>query len=455
MKKTVFLSIVLIATIIATGTAFADFRADLVAMKNIDSVWPIDQFHTAIFNKKTIQNKKFNKEFLAICQKYGEIKVQASQKDDLTGQITTKWVPVKIELDKHWLNPAYKYDDPNTGKKQSFPAYREEIQYRLDGQFQTTKKFVKLGKHTANLRGMVFEHPYPQKFAYKVKGLNSADYKIIPPEGNIDNYNPVPSLVGGDLFTYLMALAENHDGKYTWVVSNPGGLTETDSFGAYNYIAQTQSASYTMEWFFICDGKTPFTVKCTRNGDKRELKMFHRLPTGLKYKRLTASQTAPTYTAPQPVAGNPATGVEAKVAVASAMTGSDTTLRENPTDLYEAMYNGKGADGSAMVTVRKFFAPDGTDKKQLLESNDYRVINGQAFKIANGMIADSIVPEEVERLIPGVAKDSQTKGSASAMYQDYLVVGQPLRDKNKCMVEVKIFKNNALVTARQINGCNP
>lgn len=455
MRKTIhIIATVLIVSILVVGTAMADFRADLVAMQSLDAVWTLDAYHTAVWRDETVQEDAFIEEFLLLCEKYGGIKVQAQKKDDLTGQIATSWAPIEIKFKKNWMGRgAYKYQDPATGKEMFFPSADGNVQYQVAGQIETTKKFVELGEHLTKIYGFVFAHTAPQRFTYKIKGITAADLETIPPEGDLYRIDPVSRINGGNLFQYLLALSKAQGGQHTWVVAQGGNLEEVNSFDAYNYLIGALNTPFPKQWFFIHKGAQPFTVKRTTGGGTDELQMFHREPVGLAYIKLASGANKPIADV-QPSASNLATGIEAKLAQAATLTQANTTSRNNPTDLYEVLYHGGNTDGSR-VTVQKFYAPEGTTEKRLLTSNDYRVVNGQVFKVENDMIANSMVPEEVEALIPGVAKDTQATGSATAIYQDYMVVGRALRDQAKCKVEIKVFKNNTFVTSRQINGCNP
>jgi hypothetical protein len=76
------------------------------------------------------------------------------------------------------------------------------------------------------------------------------------------------------------------------------------------------------------------------------------------------------------------------------------------------------------------------------------------YKIETDVIHNSIVPDEVENLIPQVARDAQARGGATATWTDYIVTGKPLRDEAKCRVEIKIFKDGVFVTTREADGCS-
>lgn len=455
-KKSMLLVIVAIICISSAGIAVADFRAELAAMDSLDGVWTIDPYHTVIWSRKPMDDEpKFANEFLSICDRYGGIMVKVQERDALTRRVTEKWAPVKIEYRKNWMGDgAHKYANPTTGKDDFFPSVFSNIAYRVRGEFTTINKFTSRVYKDTHVHGFLLEHDTPQGFSYKIEKVGAADLNSIPPEGDLYRIDPVSRINGGNLFQYLLALSKNLGGRYSWVVADENGrLAETNSYNAYAYIIDAMvQKPFPKQWFFILDGKQPFTVKRTVGPKVDELLMFHRLAEGLQYAPVAGSGQLSTGSIPKPAIGQ-ATGLEAKLANAAAMIRDNTTMRENPMELYDVLYHGDQADG-AHVTVQKFYTPEGGHEKQLLTSNDYRVISGKVFAIENDMIANSIVPNEVERLIPGVAKHTQAKGSATAIYQDYMVIGQALRDKDKCKVEVKIFKNHSFVTALEVNGCN-
>lgn len=431
-----FVSAVIFYSVFAATAFGASMREGLVAMKNTIYVITVDDTNTYVKPKDVNfkRTKDFEKEFVAFCKSQGQLMSRMVVKDGLTGKETEKWVAINPS-EKGW------FVDPATKKSVSMFDFKCP-KIKIDGIAEFDMRFRSrrgsFGDNIYHLTNLVVHHTTPQPLVYKADDI---------PETLSEDGLKKPTFV--NMYQYMYAKACAPADTHKWVIKNvKGELVEANNVEAFWYISSTKKEN--AYWYAEISGP-----KMVVKHAGRQVDIFKdRDMSGINYASAAKeSAVRSTSTAAIP-STQTVSQAEKGLALASAMTMTSTTLRSNPTEVLESKYMGTDSSGGHRVAIEKYFAPDGVDQKRLLDSTTYLVKNGQVTPVESEMIHASLIPTEVENLIQGVARETQAKGRGSAIYQDYIVAGKPLRDATKCNVEVLIVKSGALVETRVVNGCN-
>ncbi len=128
------------------------------------------------------------------------------------------------------------------------------------------------------------------------------------------------------------------------------------------------------------------------------------------------------------------------------------SVKLNGSQELTGIFNGTDAEGCSMVTIEKNWDINNT-KRPRLDTFNYRVCNGQVAIATETPLERP--PKEIERVIASTARTAQRYGGRNeSEFMGYTVTATPLRDRDKCLVEVKILKGINLIERREVNGCN-
>jgi hypothetical protein len=126
--------------------------------------------------------------------------------------------------------------------------------------------------------------------------------------------------------------------------------------------------------------------------------------------------------------------------------------KTNGSMAFEAVWVGE-RDGCDQVHVTKVYNYSRT-KTQKIEK-DVLVCNGKVTMMGETPLDRPLKNKQVSAEVRRVARLAQRYGAASGEVNNYIIEAFPLRDFEKCTVEVRIFnKNNGMLIERfRVNGC--
>jgi hypothetical protein len=120
---------------------------------------------------------------------------------------------------------------------------------------------------------------------------------------------------------------------------------------------------------------------------------------------------------------------------------------------FTGLYNGRDSQNCDIVTVEKNWDIY-TAAKPRIDVYNYRICNG-AIAQTSETGSESLlgISREMDTFIQKIARNAQRFGTADGDYRGYTIKAQALRDKDQCLVDVRVFKGINLVSRKTVNGC--
>lgn len=443
-------------------------REALVASKNTTNVYAIDEYHTYVaptisgigFNSGKI-TPEFTNEFRSLCPT--PIEVQITKTDDLSGNKVTNLGPADEKADLY-TNGCRCKDNFEVIK-----SYREVG----GGSYGYAKRFI-------------IKHYNPQPYVFKTPVINSANEVTPLSDGEIKSLKPKGSGKGSfggffskmldltdyegiDLYQYLRVLCVKNNGKPRYVINDPrvDEFREVDEISAFEYLSFDNKNS--RKYFFACEGNSSFIVKgdikitytdAGRTSFNPTATYFsNRGLDGIKFTpKYLPSGTSPVSTPSSTSITTPETtgelpkNMEEQFAVEVA-NKKMTMTKVYGVQEYTGTYIGSDMHGCDVVTVGKNWDATAPVNMQRRDIYNYKVCNGVIAKAEETTPLDTQLPDGIEDYIMKVARIAQGQGMAQGNYQGYLITGAAIRDKDKCMVKIQIFKGLKTLSDRIVNGC--
>ncbi|MFN3479638.1 MAG: hypothetical protein ACK415_04545 [Thermodesulfovibrionales bacterium] len=474
-----------------TSSEQKSLRELLIASENTYEVFVVDDYHTYV-RPKTIffgrhsgePSEDLAKEIVAACPT--QIEINKKQTDLITRETIEKWVP--YQEDTYLFHRVEK--DNISGEFHNLYGVRCKGEFEIVSTYTSPHTNIGgFGTYNYDLvKAFIIKHEDPQPFLFKSENI-SFDRITWPEDGE---WKPV-SMGIGDIFKaivdketredtvvyqYVRALCRKSNGKLRFVINkgefikDPKGrwtnlltgekgrykdkFEETDSIGAFNYAATASSVRGPVRKiiFYACEGNKRFVVRSEEDirhgGDKTYgVPKFYfssqRGLEGIDYVPLARQEKSET----SQVAG-PQTPTTMKEQIALEVANKGTNIfKVFGAQEYTGIYNGKDQNNCDLVTVEKNW--DTGQRKPRIDSFNYRICNGIIAKTSETGV--ETLPREMEGFIQKIAKTAQSIGSAEGEYQGYTVKAQALRDRDNCMIEVKIFRDMNLVSDRTVNEC--
>lgn len=277
-------------------------REAFVQMENVIGVYAIDNYHTAIFPKRGLQNKPVKEFFLEleqICDHFGNLKYKTLRYDPLTEKKEPRLVPanenavgVLASLKKPWeVADAFQLDDVLIRKIPRKDALTQ-IFWTLSKEPKDAYGIPRLADHSGsnqflyNTRGYVIEHKKSQNFIFKTECIeNTNEIHISPGDGNLAKklkkiftrrvlWDKYPREVS-DLFQYLVAFSKRNGGTHKWVINGKKNVTDYQAFlDIQSSLIKQEMAPpnkrrylyYYPVWYFCYEGAdNKFIVKHKKN----------------------------------------------------------------------------------------------------------------------------------------------------------------------------------------------
>jgi hypothetical protein len=130
-------------------------------------------------------------------------------------------------------------------------------------------------------------------------------------------------------------------------------------------------------------------------------------------------------------------------AMQTVMTGS--VIKHGNGYVLEGIYNGRNARGCHLVSVQKRWTISG-----FVDIYNFVICNSVITTAKESPLEMPDVPKE---LIFKAAKSAQRYGISSAGYFDYRIKANALRDRDMCLVEIKVLKGIALMQRKIVDAC--
>jgi len=116
---------------------------------------------------------------------------------------------------------------------------------------------------------------------------------------------------------------------------------------------------------------------------------------------------------------------------------------------FTGIYNGASDGGCYQVSVEKVWDP--TLPKPRVDLHNYNICNGRIAKSSETKVPE--VSAIIDSYVNKVARSAQKLGKSEMEHNGYTIKAQALRDRDQCVVEVKIFEGINLIATREVNGC--
>jgi len=245
-------------------------------------------------------------------------------------------------------------------------------------------------------------------------------------------------------------------------------FVKTDKFWGYPYHLAGSGTVYPLAGMYACvGGNQLFEMKVKpseyssswfyyefflQSGNREYQKLYGSVQ---KEERSETTAVAPvpkqTQTQPnvqQPFMSNPLLtgGLLTKIFAAKAVAMKSDLEKQQGAVTYKAYYNGVDGSGCELASVV-------VNNAGSVTVYNYRVCNGAISDYTESSLNESI-PKEVKEAELRVAKLARDYGAYALEINGYRLYGRALRDKDYCLVEVRVLENGRnLVRIDRMDGC--
>lgn len=465
-------------------------REMLIASEHIYEVFAIDDYYTYVrpnivfFGKHSGEpSEDFAKEIVAACPT--QIEIDRKQTDPITREIVVTWVPYD---GKTYLFHRVEKDNIREGVFHDLYGVRCKGKFEIVTTYTEERRTSSFGSLYNVVKAFIIKHEDPQPFLFKSEYI-SPDKITWPTDGEL---KLVSMGIGGFfkaivskevredtvVYQYVTALCRNNNGKMKFVINegefiaDPKGkiknlltgetgryrdkLVETDSKGAFNYAVTASSVKRPVQKiiFYACEGPKQFVVrseeKVRYDGGTAHSVLHSYFASqkgleGIDY----VSLSQPKRQATSYISGSqkPVT-IEQQIAL-EVVNKKTTIFKVFSSQEYTGIYNGRDHNGCDLVSVQKNW--DTTLPKPRIDTYNYKVCDGVIADVSETGI--ETLPKNIGAFITRIIKVAQRTGTAEGDYEGYNVKAVALRDKDNCMVEVKVFRDINLITSQLLNAC--
>ena len=207
INVTIFISLILlqVSSLALAADDAGSLRQFLTASKNVAEVYPIDDFLTLVIPDKNIVTSgikgDFDKEFFTYCRAKGELEVQSSMPDPLTGKQSDAWTPLKLDEKERFTNPR-------TGGAEKFSFDMLYLGITVKGGAPMPlriKDYMEIAEvfksDRDNPKSFIVKTKAAQPFLYKIKSIPPYDKVVMPLDGDLaKNVSEIKDSRSGSLF---------------------------------------------------------------------------------------------------------------------------------------------------------------------------------------------------------------------------------------------------------------
>lgn len=469
--KKIFLVIIFLCSIpvIAIAEQSQTVRELIAASENIKKILPIDSYNTFIAPKTHPITgditSDFSNELLNICYlKGGKIEVTVTVEDPITGKEKTVWKEIRIGDPWNYKNVTLKFD-PIHLVGEYHGKFRCANLFEITNVYGAYLHSSYAGVTTFTPKTLILRTTSPQPTIIKTENLKSPELIKLPADGELSN--SIPEVTYSFLFSklydkpvvfsYLTLLCEKYKGTPKYIIKpfvydkntrrfKELPLKEESNLKAFDYIFRRQDCCENRtEWYIACSGNTKFIAKGTY--DSRSIYFANnRDASELNYTPLENTPTSLTSGVTDNVIV--AQKIEEKIAIEAA-NRKNNFLKVYGSQEYTGIYNGQDQEECDLVSVTKNW--DTSSKNPRIDTYNYRICRGAIVKTSE--TSPELLPRDINIFIQRIAKVAQKLGKAEGEYQGYTVKAQAMRDKDQCLVEIKILKDINLIEEKIINSC--
>jgi hypothetical protein len=430
-------------------------------------VIPIDDRHTYIYSGHSFDG--ITRDLINGCP--SGLEVNNLKWDDITRDYVTVWR--KIDASKELVFSYRRMHHFGAAVGSAFlvsarcPNEFEIIQVEGSGGF-TSKGYIYQRSGDLPRGGAIIKHEKPQPNISKSIFFNDEHFKTLPPDGKINlkkinissgffSYDVKKPKEAVGVFFYVTELCKKNGGHTRFIVDKYETKTnpktekayldivrrEVDAMDAIEYVVNTsyKPSSDARNIFYVCEGNVRFIA---RNDFFNLYFEKNRGADEIKFISLPKK--------PEPIKPNQdqifVSSDEEKIAIEVA-TSQSNIFKVIGLSEYAGIYNNKDKSGCDLVTVEKTW--DTSFPNPRIDTYNYRICNGVITKASETGLEG--LPQNINSFIEKMARIAKKHGKVNADFQGFTVKAQSLRDKDQCLVEVKIFKDINLIETRVVDGC--
>lgn len=141
---------------------------------------------------------------------------------------------------------------------------------------------------------------------------------------------------------------------------------------------------------------------------------------------------------------------EEQYARETAMSGAEKTWADNGSE-YRSFIADRDGGCTIVAVVKTQYRPGGQQLTRDVEN--YRVCGDAARSIGESDPYDIALPGGIDAFTDQIARQAQQQGRAEGNMQGWTVSGRARRDRDKCAVEMRLYKGGRLFGVRNVNGC--
>ncbi len=442
-------------------------REFFINSKNVYAVYPIDDYTTYVSvdipgwgigsGKLSV---KFVKEFSNYINNKGwKIFKSENTKDIVTDKYSSRDVPYDLEKEIHSMDVGTDIS----------PFSVPDIMQVDTITFSISQKNWGGGGPSRHVQALLIYHKEKQPWVYRLDPADSIRFDFNKPiySGNVEKSN-IKGLEfglfdafkggsvnrgkggsGANLYIYLTGYIKNKNCTPKYISSKriAGVVTFYETHSPYDLF---KKMSVFEPWYFGCENVSNPFVAFTKANSKDAHIVQGRTTEGVSYVA-SSSPLNSDLSSRTTVSRN--NNFASQVALKTASSKNTVNL-DDQSLTYTGVYNGTDIDGCSLVAVQINIFPE---MQAAGKSNNPTEIKN--FRICNGRIASSTdTPFEapadgLNEYLPTVAREAQKMGAATGYFGGFNVRGRSMRSSDKCLVEIKIFKNGNMYDRLTMNGC--